>query len=249
MPAIKKNLNGLVGAFTAPVAYEARAGWVAPWWPMSCKKVVRTAHLRTNSRLRMVAGRVRRAHQSFLPLGSRPRSDIRGRGNQTVIFARNEVFSFVQCKKGSRHGADGLEPLPCRKRGNRNATTFEIPVGPGSGIENTGRGTLQNLAKFFQPGHTLDSFQVFDRAIGHQVRQKMHRLGQRLLRLFEPDDPAGDVQEIRGHGQRLHGVRLPPSGRCRMAVNEGRSRAGSTAATAASRRWRTSGGSFGTSSK
>ena len=43
---------------------------------------------------------------------------------------RNEEFSFVQCRKGSRHGTNGLEPLPCRKRGSRNATTFEIPVGP-----------------------------------------------------------------------------------------------------------------------
>ena len=68
--------------------------------------------------------------KAFCRPGRGLHSDIRGRGNQTVIFARNKVYSFVQCRKGSRHGTNGLEPLPCRKRGSRNATTFEIPVGP-----------------------------------------------------------------------------------------------------------------------
>ena len=88
--------------------------------------------------------------------------------------------------------------------------------------------------------------QVLDATEHHDMREKLHRLGKRPLRILKPHDAAGDRQQLGRHRQGLHGG--GPLSRRRCGVNTGRL-AGSTARTAACNRSCTSPGTDGTSPK
>ena len=72
-----------------------------------------------------------------------------------------------------------------------------VPVGLGAPIENPGWRMAQYLAQCVRADAVVQCLQILGGAIGHDMRQEMNGVGQRLFRLFEPDHAAGYGQQGR----------------------------------------------------
>jgi hypothetical protein len=73
-----------------------------------------------------------------------------------------------------------------RQRGRRHTAAFQIPVRPGTRIEDTRRRVFERFSEFRLANHAFESAQVFDRSIGHHMREEMHRIGQSFRWRLEP---------------------------------------------------------------
>jgi hypothetical protein len=67
-----------------------------------------------------------------------------------------------------------------RQGRRRHAAAFQIPVRPGTRIEDPRRRVFQRLSEFTLAHHAFQRAQVFHRSIRHRMRQEMHRVGERI---------------------------------------------------------------------
>jgi hypothetical protein len=78
-----------------------------------------------------------------------------------------------------------------RQRGRRYTATFQIPVRPGTRIEDTRRRVFQRFSELTLAHHAVERAQIFHRSIGHRMREEMNRVGQSFRRRLEPHYPLG----------------------------------------------------------
>ncbi|MGB7720398.1 MAG: hypothetical protein WBL65_10895 [Bryobacteraceae bacterium] len=78
-----------------------------------------------------------------------------------------------------------------RQRGRRHTAAFQIPVRPGTRIEDTRRRVFERFSEFTLAGQAFERTQVINRSIGHHMRQEMHRVGQSFRWRLEPHHTFG----------------------------------------------------------
>lgn len=100
------------------------------------------------------------------------------------------------------------------------AAANEVPIGPGAGIEDAGRGIFQYLAVVGDADNVTQGRQILGGAIDHQMREKLPRIGESPLRLIEPDHAAGDAQQLRRPRQCFHDLLLLGSARRTCGVKK-----------------------------
>jgi hypothetical protein len=77
------------------------------------------------------------------------------------------------------------------QRGCRHKAAFQIPVRPGTRIEDTRRRVFEHFSKLTLAHHAFERTQVFNRPIGHHMREEMHRVGQSFRGGLEPHHTLG----------------------------------------------------------
>jgi len=101
-------------------------------------------------------------------------------------------------------GPGGEQALAHRERRCRPWTIFEVPIRPGTGVEDSGRGVFEHFAEFFGPGHTFECLKIEYRPVGHDVSEEMDRVGQGLRRRLESDHAGGNRQQLRSRREGFH---------------------------------------------
>jgi hypothetical protein len=78
-----------------------------------------------------------------------------------------------------------------RQRGRRHAAAFQIPVRPGTRIEDTRRRLFECFSEFTLIHQSFERTQVFNCPVGHHVREEMQRIGQSFGGRPEPHHTLG----------------------------------------------------------
>src|ERR1700751_4172148 len=81
---------------------------------------------------------------------------------------------------------------------------YRIPICPGSLVNNAWRGQFQSLSEVLRGQIALHDSNIFERAIGHQVSEKSHRICKRPFSGLEPNDTRCYRKQVTIARQRLH---------------------------------------------
>lgn len=84
---------------------------------------------------------------------------------------------------------------------NRPVSVAEALVGvrisgsskPMNGRQRRPGSVFQDFPKLLRADHAVKRLEIFDGPVGHYVREKMHGIGEGLLRFLRPDDTPGHV--------------------------------------------------------
>jgi len=97
---------------------------------------------------------------------------------------------------GSRRS--GLEQAAHRHRRRRSAATNQIPICPGSRVEDAGGRVFQHFEIVVLADDAAQCPQIVRGAEHHDVCEELQRIGKRAFGFFEPYDAASNLQQFEG---------------------------------------------------